>query len=408
MTRHRGYALLAALAAVVTLVSVGIFTMVRTPATKVSAGTSQSSSRLSSGIPASGAWVGTWSAAPVGPEPGTPNGLPGTTIRNVVHTSIGGSMARITLSNLFGTRPLRITESSVASDGALREVTFDGRSYVTIPAGGQTISDAVRIPVPGNGDVTVSVYSPTPSGPVTYHPHARQVSYLTTGGATAESPYWRYLTALDVHTQQAHGAVVAFGDSITDGITATTGANHRWTDGLAQRLAGHYGVLNEGISGNRVLLPGRGQSGLARFDRDVLGRSGAKTVVIDLGINDILHSANQPDAPRIIDGLRELARRARARGLHVVGSTLTPFGGHFGVTPQLEAAREQVNAAIRSGDVFDTVVDFDKALRDPYAPQRLLQRYDSGDHLHPSDAGFEAMATAVGLDSLSRSVPARA
>ncbi|MEV6791732.1 SGNH/GDSL hydrolase family protein [Streptomyces sp. NPDC051320] len=411
MTRRRGYALLAALAAVVTLISVGIFTMVRTPATTVSAGSSDSSgssSGVSSGVPASGTWTGTWAAAPVGPEPGTPNGLPGSTIRNVVHTSIGGSMARITLSNLFGTLPLKITQASIAADGVLREVTFDRRGYVTIPAGGQTISDAIRIPIPGDDDVTVSLYTPSPGGPVTYHPHARQISYVTTNGATVESPYWRYVTALDVHTRQARGAVVALGDSITDGITSTTGANHRWTDGLAERLDGRYGVLNEGISGNRVLLPGIGQSGLTRFDRDVLGRSGARTVIIDLGVNDILRLPHQLDAQQITDGLRELAQRARARGLHVVGSTLTPFGGHPGVTPQLEAAREQVNATIRAGGIFDTVVDFDKALRDPYAPGRLLPRYDSGDHLHPSDAGYRAMAAVIDLGSLSRSAPARA
>jgi lysophospholipase L1-like esterase len=408
MTGRRNYALLVALAAVVTLISVGIFTLMRTPSTIVSAGAPDSSSGVSSGIPASGAWTGTWAAAPVGPEPGTQNGLPGSTIRNVVHTSIGGSMARITLSNLFGTRPLEITQASVVADGTLREVTFDRRSYVTIPAGGQTISDAVRIRIPGNGDVTVSVYSPSPCGPVTYHPHARQISYVTTNGVTVESPYWRYLTALDVYTQQAHGAVVAFGDSITDGITSTTGGNDRWTDGLAERLDGRYGVLNEGISGNRVLLPGLGQSGLTRFDRDVLGRSGVKTVVIDLGVNDILHLPQQLNARRITDALRELTQRARVRGVHVVGSTLTPFGGHYGVTPRLEAVREEVNATIRTGGVFDSVVDFDKALRDPYAPGRLLPHYDSGDHLHPSDAGYAAMAAALSLDSLSRSAPARA
>ena len=179
-----------------------------------------------------------------------------------------------------------------------------------------------------------------------------------------------------MYTQQAHGAVVAFGDSITDGITSTTGGNDRWTNGLAERLDGRYGVLNEGISGNRVLTR-TGQSGLTRFDRDVLGRSGVKTVVIDLGVNDILHLPQQLNARRITDALRELTQRARVRG-DVVGSTLTPFGGHYGVTPRLEAVREEVNATIRTGGVFDSVVDFDKALRDPYAPGRLLPHYDSG------------------------------
>ncbi|WP_250298672.1 SGNH/GDSL hydrolase family protein [Streptomyces sp. NBC_01387] len=405
MTRRHGYVLLAALAAVVTFVSVGIYAMVRPPATTVSSGTP---SRVSSGVPASGTWTGTWSASPVGPEPGTPNGLPGTTVRNVVHTSIGGSLARITLSNLFGTRPLKITESTVAADNIVRAVTFDGHTFVTIPAGGQIVSDAVRIRVPADADVTVSVFSPSPSGPVTYHPHARQISYLSGGGRTVETPYWRYLTAVDVLTHEARGSVVVFGDSITDGITSTTGADHRWTDVLAQRLGSHYGVLNEGISGNRVLLDGQGQSGLRRFDRDALARSGARTVVIDLGVNDILRRPNQLDARQITDGLRRLAQEARARGLHVVGSTLMPFTGHRGASPQLEAVRQQVNATIRSGGVYDAVVDFDRALRDPYAPTRLLPAYDSGDHLHPNDAGYRKMAMTLDLDALSESVPARA
>ncbi|WP_371538075.1 SGNH/GDSL hydrolase family protein [Streptomyces sp. NBC_00466] len=405
MTRRRGYALLATLAAVVTLVAVGIFAMVKSPATTVSAGTP---SRVSSGVPASGNWTGTWSAAPVGPEPGTPNGLPGSTIRNVVHTSIGGSLARITLSNLFGTQPLTVTEASVSADGSIQTVTFDGRHYVTIPAGGQTISDATRIQVPSNGDMTVSFTTPSPSGPVTYHPHARQVSYASLGGHTVETPYWRYLTAVDVLTHEARGSVVVFGDSITDGITSTADTNQRWTDVLAARLDGHYGVLNEGISGNRVLLPGKGQSGLDRFDRDVLARSGVKSVVIELGINDVLRLPHNLSAPQITDGLRKLAQEARARGLHVVGATLMPFGGHIGVTPRLEAVRQQVNATIRAGGVFDSVVDFDKALRDPYVPSRLRPGYDSGDHLHPSDAGYRRMALTLDLDALARSAPASA
>ncbi|WP_405780463.1 SGNH/GDSL hydrolase family protein [Streptomyces sp. NBC_00859] len=405
MTRRRGYALLATLAAVVTLVSVGIFAMVKPPATTVSAG---APSRVSSGVPASGMWTGTWSAAPVGPEPGTPNGLPGSTIRNVVHTSIGGSLTRITLSNLFGNRPLKITGASVAADGSLQAVTFDGRHYVTIPAGGQTISDATRLAVPSNGNLTVSFTTPTPSGPVTYHPHARQISYASLGGHTIETPYWRYLTAVDVLTHEARGSVVVFGDSITDGITSTTDTNQRWTDVLAGRLDNHYGVLNEGISGNRVLLDGKGQSGLVRFDRDVLGRSGVKAVVIELGINDILRLPHNVNARQITGGLHKMATEARARGLHVVGATLMPFGGHYGVTPQLEAVRQQVNAAIRAGGVYDSVVDFDKALRDPYAPSRLRPAYDSGDHLHPSDAGYRTMAMALDLDALTKSAPARA
>ncbi|GAA2337873.1 SGNH/GDSL hydrolase family protein [Streptomyces kunmingensis] len=447
MARRHGYALLAALVAIVVVISAAIYVgfsgVLRDDESSVQAGGAHPHG---SAAPAStGTWVGSWSASPAGAEPGTEaggtsgtesgGGFFGRSIRNIVHTSIGGTGARITLSNLYGQQPLSITHASVAVAsapnnptalaGTVRRLTFSGNTSVVIPAGQQVISDAARLAVPRDADMLVTTYSPTPSGPVTYHPQARQMSYVAQGdrtedpsGAqyTEQSPYWRYLTALDVLSHEAEGTVVVLGDSLTDGITSTMGANVRWPDLLADRLrtesgAPRYGVVNQGISGNRVLSDGLGRpannpSGLSRFDRDVLGRSGVRAVVIDLGINDILRNPQQTDPDQIATGLRELVRQAHTRGLRVIGATLMPFQGHRGYKPHLEAVRQGVNAAIRGGEVYDSYVDFDKALRDPYNPRKLLPRYDSGDHLHPSDAGYERMAESFDLTSLKGSTGA--
>jgi lysophospholipase L1-like esterase len=389
----------------------------------------------SSAAPAStGSWVGAWATAPVGGEPGTEEeGLAGRSVRNVVHAAVGGTSARITLSNLYGQSPLIITHASLAlavGDGtpaadaeSMRRLSFDGSARVVIPAGGQAVSDAVRVIVPRGGDILVTTYSPTPCGPVTYHPRARQISYVADGDRTEDTtgdpytrqtPYWRYLTALDVLSNEADGTVVAFGDSLTDGVTSTVGANRRWPDVLAGRLRTaledgrqlpRYSVVNAGISGNQLLADGLGrpaenQSGLGRFGRDALSRTDVKAVVIDLGINDILRNPKLADPDRITAGLRTLVRQAHARGLKAVGATLMPFEGRPGWTPAREAVRQQVNAQIRAGGVYDAVVDFDKALRDPYDPRRLRPEYDSGDHLHPSDLGFARMAEVFDLNLL--------
>jgi lysophospholipase L1-like esterase len=237
---------------------------------------------------------------------------------------------------------------------------------------------------------------------------------------TEQSPSWRYLTALDVLSNEADGTVVALGDSLTDGISSTPNANARWTDVLADRLreaaasgadVPRYGVVNQGISGNRVLADGLGRpadnlSGLNRFARDVLDRTNVKVVVVALGVNDILRDPQLADPHEILDGLRTLVGQAHARGIKVVGATLMPFQGHRGFTPQRETVRQQVNAEIRAGRVFDAVVDFDAALRDPYDPRRLRSEYDSGDHLHPSDRGYARMGEYFGLDALKGAAPA--
>ncbi|WP_081236300.1 SGNH/GDSL hydrolase family protein [Streptomyces viridosporus] len=388
-----------------------------------------------------GTWVGTWATSPVGGEPGTETtGVAGRSVRNVVHTSVGGTSARVTLSNLYGQSPLTVTHASIALSagpgtaaalpGTLRPLTFTGVPTVVVPAGGQVVSDAVRLAVPADGDVLVTTYSPVASGPVTYHPHARQVSYVADGEHTRDTtgvPYtgrstvWRYLTALDVLSSEADGTVVVLGDSLTDGVTSTTGADNRWPDVLSDRLREalatgrdlpRYGVVNEGISGNRILADGLGRppenpSGLNRFGRDVLGRPQVRVVVVALGVNDILRHPGTADPDRIVAGMNALVAQAHAHGLKVVGATLMPFGGHRGHTDAREAVRQRINAEIRAGRVFDAVVDFDRALRDPYDPRRLRSDYDSGDHLHPSDKGYTRMAEVFDLNDLKGGAPAR-
>ncbi|MEU0388548.1 SGNH/GDSL hydrolase family protein [Streptomyces chartreusis] len=442
MTRGRGYALLAVVVAAIVALSTAIYVGVAsddgTPTRNALAG-----DRLpnNDAAPAStGTWVGTWSTSPAAAEPGTETtGMADRSVRNVVHTSVGGTSARVTLSNLYGQSPLSITRASIAvaagsgtaaalSD-TLRQLTFNGGPTVVIPPGRQVMSDAVRIVIPHDADVLITTYTPTSSGPVTYHPHARQISYVAQGDHTADATgapyteqtkYWRYVTALDVLSNESDGTVVVLGDSLTDGITSTAGANNRWTDVLSDKLraeitAGRdlprYSVVNQGISGNRVLTDGLGRpadnpSGLNRFSRDVLERTNVKVVVIDLGVNDILRNPRLADPNAIVGGLRTMVEQAHARGLKVVGATLMPFGGHRGYSEAREAVRQQINAEIRAGRVFDAVVDFDKALRDPYDPRRLRSDYDSGDHLHPSDSGYARMAEAFDLESLQGSVPA--
>ncbi|MEU9649158.1 SGNH/GDSL hydrolase family protein [Streptomyces sp. NPDC048110] len=441
-TKHR--ALLAAIVTLIVAISAAIYA-----GASADVGTGdhapQAGGRLSRGeaAPAStGVWVGAWATAPAAAEPGTETtGMAGRSVRNVVHTSVGGTSARITLSNLYGQSPLTVTHASIAlaagPDTAaavgdtMRRLTFGGSARVIIPAGGRVMSDVARIAIPYGANVLVTTYSPLPSGPVTYHPMARQTSYLADGDRTADvtgvayttpTPYWRYLTALDVLSHEADGTVVAFGDSITDGLGADVDANHRWTDVLAERLhdaAGdgrdtpRYSVVNEGISGNRLLTgrtgrPADNPSGLSRFERDVLDRTGVKVVVVLLGVNDILHSPELADRDGILTGLRTLVDRAHDRGLRVVGGTILPFGGYGGHTEARETMRQQINEEIRSGRVFDAVVDFDKALRDPYDPRRMHSDYDSGDHLHPGDKGYARMGQVLDLDTLKGAAPVAA
>ncbi|SDN37995.1 SGNH/GDSL hydrolase family protein [Streptomyces wuyuanensis] len=423
-TQRAGYGLFAALVALTLLICGAIittFTLLGPDDRRQAApgaGTGGRPGNTTAQAVGTGGWAGTWSAAP-GKAGVAPAG--GHSVRNVVHTSLGGSEARITLSNLYGTEPLHIGRASIAVaaggaaavPGSLRPVLFDGRRSVTVPPGGHIVGDPAPLAVPEDGHLLVTVFVPAPGGgTVTLHARARQTSYLAEGDRTrdaAAAAYtlptssWHYLTAVDVRNPAARGTVVALGDSLTDGAGSTPDTDRRWTDHLADRLrAGRwgYGVVNQGISGNRLLKDGIGPSGLSRLDRDVAERPGARVVVIALGINDLLRPAGTADPAAVTAGLRSLAERSRARGLRVVGATLMPFEGHPRYSPALDAARHEINTAIRAGTVFDAVVDFDRALRDPYAPERLHPAYDSGDHLHPNDAGYERMARSVDLSVL--------
>nr|WP_241562518.1 SGNH/GDSL hydrolase family protein [Streptomyces hoynatensis] len=381
-------------------------------------------------LPATGSqWVATWTGAATGSEPGTGTGLPGRSVRNVLRVSAGGTGVRVEVSNEYGTRPVTFTDVTVAlaaaggpaaTPGTMRRLTFGEGTSVTVPAGGTALSDATTLEVPAGAELLVSLFAPEPSGPVTYHRMAQQTSYLAPGDqAAAESgaaygetsEHWRYVTAVQVLSRGVEGAVVVLGDSLTDGITSTPGADHRWTDYLAARLreepdAPRLAVLNQGISGNRLLRDGNpdrtysGDSGLRRLPSDVLRQPGARVLVVQLGINDIIVPPRQGDPGTIVTGLRLLTERAHASGLRVVGATLTPFAGHPSHSRELERIRQRVNREIRAGGVFDAVADFDAALRDPAQPLRLRPAYDSGDGLHPSDAGYEAMAGALDLSVL--------
>lgn len=369
-------------------------------------------------------WVGTWGAAQGGPATWAGNGFPDVSMRNIVHTSVGGTAARIRFSNRFGTGPLVIGSASVAvransgradaEPGTMRELNFAGRSTVTIPPGGEVQSDPVAMTVPADTDLLVTLYTPRGwQGPATYHPSANQVSYLTESGDhtmqdsgaqyTRDVGSWLYVEEVDVRGSGAKGTVLAFGDSITDGGCSTTNANHRWPDYLADRTK-EFGVLNSGLSANRLMRDGEdpawGRAGVSRLDDDVLERAGVRTVILLQGINDMIHDPREKDPARFADGYREFVTRLRAKGIKVIGATITPIKGWSGYGDELEATRQGVNSFIRTSGLFDDVIDFDAALRDPQDPLKIKAEYDAGDHLHPSDAGNAAMAAAVDLGKL--------
>ncbi|MFI2206838.1 GDSL-type esterase/lipase family protein [Streptomyces sp. NPDC020192] len=356
-------------------------------------------------------WTGSWESAPSG----TVAAWPGAAIRNVVHLSIGGRAVRVRLSNRFGTAPLRLGAVTVALRGAagpdalpgtVRTATFRGARAVTVPPGRDTVTDPVRLRVPPDADLLVTVYTPGAGGHATSHQEALQTSYVARAGAgraadedgtayTTTVSHWYYVTGVDVLGRGA-GSVVAFGDSLTDGNGSTPDTNHRWPDRLAASLREHrYGVLNAGISGNRLLRDGTGPRALARLDTDALDRAGARVLVVLEGINDIKGTPTADDATAFAAAYRTLVARAHARRVRVVGVTLTPFRGYAAYTDAREAVRQRVNAFIRTGGAFDAVADADAAVRDPADPARILPAYDPGDHLHFDDAGMAAVADTV-------------
>jgi lysophospholipase L1-like esterase len=377
------------------------------------------------GAQGGGQWLGTWEAAPSGFND---LGCDSCTIRNIVHTSIGGQEIRIRISNVFGAAPLVVADATVAlptaagsanvEAGTLTDVTFDGAASVTIPAGQDVWSDPIPLAVPANSDLLVTTYTPGDSTTFTYHPDAQEYSYYVSGtdeaDATSASAFpdstgsYYLLTGVSVTGSQARGDVVTFGDSITDGYQSTYNLDYRWPNILADRLlalppSDQMGVLNAGIGGNRILLDGGngfGPAALSRFQRDVVDQPGVRTVIILLGINDIQQTPHQLDPNAIIAGLQQLIDMGHAAGLKVIGATLTPFQGWSTFNQQEEQTWAAVNHWIRTSHAYDGVIDFDKTVRDPADPLRYLPAFDSGDHLHPNDAGYMAMGASINLRTL--------
>jgi lysophospholipase L1-like esterase len=373
-------------------------------------------------------WVGTWASSqmvPVGRF--SQADLTDATVRQVVRVSLGGERIRIRLSNRFGTRPLRIDAVQAARSadpatariaaGSGRAVTFAGQDSVTLAPGADAISDPVDLTVPPLSHLAISFYLPQPPSPRTSHPGSRTTTFLVHGNrsAAADLPgartigHWCQLAGVDVIAGPRAAAIVAFGDSITDGFGIRPNSDRRWPDILAARLQAdpatrHLAILNQGISGNRVLSEGFGPSALARFEREMIGQPGVKFVIVLEGINDLgMLGTATPAARRalvanLIAAYTRMIARARARGIKVIGATLLPYGGsEYRPGAASEADRQALNAWIRAPGHFDAVLDFDAVTRDPAVPTRMRRAYDSGDGLHPSAAGYRAMAEAVPL-----------
>jgi lysophospholipase L1-like esterase len=372
-------------------------------------------------------WVGTWEAAQV--QPGT-SGLSATgftdqTVRNIIHTSAGGQEIRIRLSNVFGTAPLVINDVHVALrqqgaatvPGTTRQVTFGGSRKVVIPPGTREFSDPVHLRVAAESDLAVSIYFRQPSGPTTWHPDAISTNYYsTTGDHSAETSAdsyshtdtsWFFLDGVDVINPAIQGAVVTFGPSTTDGDASTLDANERYPDDLARRLLNlppgdQLSVLNAGISGNQLLADSgtSGQSALHRFLRDAVEQSGVRAIIIWEGTNDIGNNPNLTLSD-FTSAYEQLIQQAHDQGIRVIGATLQPDEGAGYYTAEGNTLREAVNNWILTSGAFDGTTDFSTVLEDPANPAQLLPAYDSGDHLHPNDAGYQAIADSIGLSTLT-------
>jgi lysophospholipase L1-like esterase len=377
-------------------------------------------------------WVASWTTPQQIPEPENalpPGALHDATLRQIVHLSLGGTELRVHLSNAFGTAPLHFTSVHIARplapDGPAidpatdKALTFAGATDVIVPAGAEFVSDPVTEPVAPLSDLAVTFHLDDPPARETGHPGSRATSYYVPGDQVAAASFtnpgkvdhWYQLAAVDVLAPADAATVVALGDSTTDGHGATTNGNDRWTDDLAVRLqqaARPVGVANAGIGGNHLLIDGLGPSALARIDRDLLAPAGVRWVIVFEGINDLDGLTIHGEMPvadhaalvaRIIAAYQQIVVRAHAHGLRVYGATVTPDGGSgfYHPGPLNEADRQAVNAWIRAAGHFDAVVDFDAVVRDPRQPDRLLPAFDCGDHLHPSPAGYHAMANAIPL-----------
>lgn len=381
-------------------------------------------------------WTTAWASAqmsPAGDQVIPAEWLEDASLRLVVRVGLEAPRVRLRLSNVHGTVPLAIggvtlahsannAASAIAAD-TLTEVRFGGRATTVIPAGAEVWSDPVDLPVSAGQDLAVSLYLPHAPSPPTGHPGSRSTTWFASGNRVADAAFpedrsavrWLVLAGIEAYAPEAR-AVMAFGDSITDGSGVQPNTNARWTDRLFERLQAEadfaqVAVLNGGIGGNRLLLDGLGPNALARFERDVLSQPGLTHVIVLEGVNDIgVLTRDAPANPeqhaaivaQAIEAMRQMVLRARARGIVAIGGTITPFAasGYYHPGPETEANRQAINAWIRTPGNFDAVVDFDAALRDPADPMRLAAPYDSGDGLHPSLEGYRVMAATVPLDLL--------
>ncbi len=371
-------------------------------------------------------WVGTWTAAPA---PAEGAAFSGHTLRMIPRVSIGGNRLRVRISNAHGTRPLAIgaacvgvrSTGSAVVPGSNRRLTFGGETAATIAAGALIVSDPVELGVAPLSDLAVSVHLPDdlPASFGITGRYARQTNYISPPGDFSADELmpvgrltdnWYFVCGIDVAAPPETGAIVAVGDSLTDANISTHDGHHSWSSQLARRLMARQrgrpmAVMNQGLGGNRILHDIRGDSGLRRFDRDVLAQPGVTHTVIMLGTNDLRNRNGRPEeevtAPQMIAGLKQFAVRGGACGIKVLGGTLTPFENETFLpgawNPKREAERQAVNAWLRQTDAFDAIVDFDQALRDPDHPSRMRPMYDCGDHLHPSDLGYRAMGDAIDL-----------
>jgi lysophospholipase L1-like esterase len=367
-------------------------------------------------------WVGTWTATPA---PAEGAALANHTLRMIPRVSLGGSLARVRISNAYGVHPLQIGAARIALRdsgpaivaGSDRQLTFGGASSATIAAGAVLVSDPVALEVPALADLAVSFHLPQelPANFGITGRYARQTNYISPVGdftAATAMPVgkltddWYFLCGVDVVAPKETLGVVAVGDSLTDANISTHDGHHSWPSQLARRLVARGGksiaVMNQGLGGNRILHDVRGDSGLKRFDRDVIAQPGVTHAIIMLGTNDLRNRGANPEeevnAAQMIAGLKQIALRGQSAGIKMIGSTLTPFWNETFLpgawNPRREAVREAINAWLRKGDAF---VDFDAALRDPENKLRMLPKYDCGDHLHPSDLGYRAMGDAIDL-----------
>jgi lysophospholipase L1-like esterase len=372
-------------------------------------------------------WVGAWTNGLVTVDK---SAFRNQTIRLIARVTLGGKRLRLRLANTYGNQKLALGAVHVGlRDGASekivpgsdRAVTFGGVSSATIAVGALVVSDPLELEVPALADLAISIYLPgevPESLPITGHGNCHQTNYISPPGNFAaaqampvqeKTENWYFLSAIEILTPATTGGIVCFGDSLTEGNLSSLDSNSRWPDQLARRLSARhgrsFGVMNQGIGGNRILHDLRGESGLRRFDRDVLAQPGATHAIVYIGTNDLRNQRGNPaeivTAAEMIAGLKQFALRAQTRGLKACVATLLPYENetyHPGAwTPAGEEKRQAINEWIRRGEAFDAVIDFDKALRDPAHPASILPPFDCGDHLHPSDNGYRQMGDAIDL-----------